>query len=63
MKNAPKNKCTEVQRIVKEALTVILGKVEVLLRYELGLSNEGIVELNEIKHQVLRIDGLLEKIK
>lgn len=63
MGNTPKNKYSEVVKEVKKALTIILAQAQILLNYEIGLSDEGIGQLNEIKHQSLKIDGLVEKIK
>lgn len=63
MKNAPKGKYSGVVQEVKQALTIILGEAELLLRQEEGLSQEGRKKLEGIKAQVLRIDKLLEKVK
>jgi len=69
MKNAkqkhspPKGKYSGVVQKVKQALTIILGNAELLLRQEEGLSEEGRKKLEEVKKQVLRIDKLLEKVK
>lgn len=61
--SAPKNKYSETITEVKKGLTVILAEAQLLLSYEIGLSQEGITELNEIKSQVFRIGKLVEKIK
>ena len=54
MKNTPKNKYSEVQRTVKEGLTVILVEADYILE-EQELTELSQLRLNEIKRQVERI--------
>lgn len=51
----------EIIAQIKNALTVILGNAELLLRQEEGLSEEGKERGEKIKKQVWRIDGELAK--
>jgi len=54
MGNTPKNKYSEVQRVVKEGLTVILVEVDYILE-EQELTELSHLRLNQIKKQVERI--------
>ena len=59
--NPDKKKYNEVVEQCKQAETIILGNAELVLAHQ-TLSEEGKERLEEIKKQVWRLDGLLEKI-
>jgi len=62
--NAPEGEYAEIVRKVKNGLAVIRAEADFLLSIEsLRGTLTGENHLEEIKTQVKRIDGLLEKIK
>ena len=61
MGNTPKNKYSEIQRIVKEGLTIILVEADYMLE-EQELSELSQFRLNEIKRQVERIGKVMTEI-
>ncbi len=61
MKKTPKNKYSEVQRIVKEGLTIILVEADYILE-EQELTELSHLRLNEIKKQVERIGKAMTEI-
>jgi hypothetical protein len=61
MKKTPKNKYSEVQRIVKEGLTIILVEADYILE-EQKLTELSHLRLNEIKKQVERIGKAMTEI-
>ena len=61
MGNTPKNKYSEVQRIVKEGLTVILVEVDYILE-EQELTELSHLRLNQIKRQTERIGKAMTEI-
>jgi len=60
--NAPEGEYAEIVRKVKNGLAVIVGEANFLLKRE-TLTEQGENQLEDIKKQVSRIEGLLEKIK
>ena len=61
MGNTPKNKYSEVQRIVKEGLMIILVEADYILE-EQELTELSQFRLNEIKRQVERIAKSITEI-
>jgi len=61
MRKTPKNKYSGVQRIVKEALTIILVEADYILE-EQELTELSHLRLNEIKRQVERIGKAMTEL-